>query len=146
MQQDQRTLKCMANKGMQLFAGNDLGTALRHLLSLDHLNPNWKGISVYQKNYSDLSSTLTMHLGTCFNMNSTIHMNSPTADSKAPYCSTLPKPLIEIPQCWFRYFCIKNSVWVPEGTKIQLQQKQDFPDKWKIGWVFFSACLEDLVY
>ena len=74
----------MANKVMQLFAGNDLGIALRHLLFLDHLNPYWQGISVYQKKYSDLCSTLTKHLGTCFNMNSAIHMNSPTADSKAP--------------------------------------------------------------
>lgn len=75
----------MANKGMQrLFAGNDLGIALRHLLFLDHLNPNWKDISVYQKKYSDLDSTLTKYLSTRFNMNSDIHMNSTTADSKAP--------------------------------------------------------------
>lgn len=69
----------MANKGMQLFPGNDPGIALRHLLFLDHLNPNWKDISVYQKKYSDLGSILTKLLGTCFNMNSTIHMNSPAA-------------------------------------------------------------------
>lgn len=73
----------MANEGSQLFAGNDLGIALGHLLFLDHLNPNWKDVSVYQKKHSDLGSTLTKHLGTCFNMNSTIHMNSPTADSMA---------------------------------------------------------------
>lgn len=68
---------------MQLFAGNYLGIALRHLLFLDHLNANWKDISVYQKKYSNLGSTLTKHLGTCFNMNSATHMNSPTAQSKA---------------------------------------------------------------
>lgn len=67
-----------------VFAGNDLGIALRHLLFLDHLNPNWKDISVYQKKYSDLGSTLTKYLSTRFNMNGDIHMNSPTADSKAP--------------------------------------------------------------
>lgn len=66
MHEDQRTFnlfqKCMANKGMQLFAGNDLGIAFRHLLFPGHLNPNWKDISVYQKEYSDLGSTLTKHL------------------------------------------------------------------------------------
>lgn len=108
---------------MQLFAGNDLGIALGHLLFLDHLNPNWKDIFVYQKKHSDLGSSLTKHLGTCFNMNSTIHMNVPTADSKASLSlNTSKTPFIQIPADLVN-FSAKRSVCV---TKIQPQQEKIF--------------------
>lgn len=127
---------------MQLFAGNDLGIGLRHLLFLDHLNPNWKGTSVYQKKYSDLGSTLTKHLGTCFNMNSTIHMNSPTADSKAPFIAQHFEnlSLIQIPQI----FELNPQFESQRVQKYSYNSNSIFPAKWKQH--FLSPCLQSVAY